>query len=224
MNNPWLNLPEYPPYVLGQDAYVINEMNYVYGGTDRQIHTRLLPEPCIGNVAAPILLLTKNPGVDAESDPYWHTREDFKVLMKKNIQQEPLDYPFIYLDPQIADSPGARWHEGKLKWLIQAASRRTAAYNICSIPFFPYHTVQFSGIPKKITEDVLPSQRYTQFLIRKAIERDAAIVITLYAAEWEKLVPELRSYVKAYKLNSQNTSISPNNSNHFADLLDIMIQ
>lgn len=130
----------------------------------------------------------------------------------------------MYLNPIIGDSPGSRWHKGKLKWLSQAASPKMVADSICSIPFFPYHTAKFAGIPKKIFEDILPSRKFTQILIRKAIDRKAIIVITLYETEWKKLVPELYSYEKTYRLNSQNTSISPNNFNHFNDLIDLLNQ
>jgi hypothetical protein len=222
MKNPWLSLPESPPYVLEQDTYVIRAMNYAYGGTDRQIQTQLLPDPYTGNIEASILLLTKNSGFDEKSDPYWHTRDAFLTLMRKNIFQEPLPYPFVYLDPQLANSPGAQWHTKRLKWLIQDSSLKKVATNICSIPYFPYHTAKFSGIPKKITDDILPSQRYTKYLIRQAMDRKAVIVITLFETEWKKLVPELESYEKTYRLNSQNTSISPDNLDQYEELVMIL--
>lgn len=223
MDNPWKNLPDAVPYVLEQDRYVIHEINYKYGDSPRKIQTQLMPEPFIGNIEAPIIILTKNPGFDKLNDPFWHTQEKLQRLARINLFQEPSDYPFYFLNPEIHHSPGAVWHREKLRTLINKTSLIKVAQNICSIPSFPYHTSQYSGIPKRISKEVLPSQRYTRFIVLMAIERNDIIVLGSGKNEWETLVPELFNYQKTYFLrNSQRPYISPGNLNQFAELLDVI--
>lgn len=221
MDNPWKNTPLESPYILEQDRYLIREMNYKYGDSLRKIQTQLLPEPFLGNIDAPIIMLTKNPGFDALNDPFWHTQERMQRLARANLLQEPSDYPFYFLNPEIQDSPGAAWHREKLRALIIRTSLLKVSQNVCSIPSFPYHTSRYSGIPKRISEDILPSQKYTRFIIRRAIERDTIIVLGSGKNEWGALVPELFNYQKTYFLsNSQRPFISPGNLDEFAELLD----
>jgi len=220
MDNPWRNLPEKAPYVLEQDRYIIREINYEYGDSPRKIQTQLFPEPFLGNIEAPIMVLTKNPGFDELNDPFWHTQERMKRLVRNNLLQEHSDYPFYFLNPEIQDSPGAVWHREKLKALIQRTSLIRVAQNVCSVPSFPYHTSKYAGIPKRISEEVLPSQRYTRFIIRRAIERNVIIVLGSGKNEWEALVPELFNYQKTYFLsNNQKPFISSGNMDHFSELL-----
>ena len=211
MRNPWVQIPLVPPYVLDEDKRVIFEMNTWYSGKDQEIQTQMLPEPYIGNPNAPIIVLTKNPGFDKKSDPYWHSRTDFLKLMRANLNQEDSDYPFGFLNPAISDSPGAKWHKKSLSKLIRYCSVKEVANKVCSIPYFPYHTAKFSSIPKRITQDILPSQLYTQYLVQQAINRGAVIVITLFETKWKELVEDLRNYPKAYPLKSQNTMLSKGN-------------
>lgn len=223
MKNPWIKLPITAPYVLDVDAYVVREMNYRYGGTESKVVLDLLPEPYIGDVEAPVIFLSKNPGVDQKSDKYWHSRPDFQNLLKDNLIQVESEYPFFHLNPAIKDAPGAAWHTSKLNRLIVETSLKTVAQNVCSIPFFPYHTAKFSGIPKSITSEPMPSQRYTAQLVREAIARGAVIVITLYETPWKKLVPELNSYKNVFTLKSQNTVISQGNCDHYDEIVDALI-
>lgn len=188
MENPWRNIPNAAPYVLNQDLFIIQEMNTRYADKPRMIQTQLLPEPFIGNIDSPIILLTKNPGFDKANDPEWHADERFKELARANLFQEPSEYPFYFLNPTIKESPGAKWHLGKLRMLLEATSIIKVAQNICSIPSFPYHTKQFIGIPKRITEEILPSQLYTRFLVLNAIVRKAIIVLGSGKNEWESLI------------------------------------
>lgn len=224
MRNPWVKTPLVPPYVLDEDEQVIFGINEWYSGKDQVIQTQLLPEPYIGNPKAPIIVLTKNPGFDKDSDPYWHTRIDFQKLMRVNLSQEDSDYPFVYFNSALSDSPGTKWHKKSLNRLIRSSSVEEVANKVCSIPYFPYHTASFSSIPKGITREILPSQSYTQYLVQQAINRGAIIVITLFEKKWKELVEDLRTYPKAYSLKSQNTMISKGNMEigEFSEILSVL--
>ena len=50
MNNPWIELPDFAPYVLRNDADIVNEFNHKVmndGKSDLKIQLDLLPEPFI---------------------------------------------------------------------------------------------------------------------------------------------------------------------------------
>lgn len=198
-------------------------MNYLYGRTPKKLQTQMLPEPFIGDINAPILILTKHPGFDEENDLIWHADERLQRLAMANLNQEKSDYPFYFLNPEIEESPGAKWHYGKLKELIQRNSLENVANNVCSIPSFPYHAGQFNGIPKSFSDNILPSQRYTRYLIREAIKRRAVIIMASGKKEWETLVPGLADYPQLYKLRSiQSQYITPGNFDEFEMLVDIL--
>lgn len=220
MENPWRSLRNSIPYVLNQDLDVIQSMNAKYVNTPRMIQTQLLPEPFIGNIEAPIIVLTKNPGFDVINDPPWHSKERFKELAMANLFQETSEYPFFFLNPEIKNSPGAEWHKDKLKALIRRTSLKKVAQTICSIPCFPYHTLNYTGLPKTISDGILPSQKYTRLLVMKAIERQAIIILGTGKNAWSSLVPELFSYQRTYFLhNHQRSFISPGNLDQFEELV-----
>lgn len=62
--NPWLALPTSAPFVLASDAPLVERFNEP-AAPPLKIETSLLPEPYVGPVDAPIVLLTLNPGVSA---------------------------------------------------------------------------------------------------------------------------------------------------------------
>ncbi len=223
MENVWRNIPAVPPYILDQDKYVIREMNYLYGGTPKKVQTQMLPEPFIGNIHAPILILTNSPGFDEENDLIWHTDERLQRLARTNLNQEDSDYPLYFLNPEIRESPGAKWHYGKLRELIFRTSLENVAANVCSIPSFPYHTSLFTGIPKKVSDEILPSQKYTRYIVREAIRRQAVIILASGKKEWETLVPGLSDYSQRYVLRSkQSQHITPGNFDEFWMLVDVL--
>ena len=61
MQNPWLSLPEAPPFVLACDHQIILNFNN-RAKTEHLIHLEFLPAPYSGNPEAKILLLNSNPG------------------------------------------------------------------------------------------------------------------------------------------------------------------
>lgn len=224
MENIWKGIPTRAPFILEEDLFVIQEMNYLYRGSAKEIQTQLLPEPFVGNINAPIIILTKNTGFDKGDDPIWHAKERFQRLALSNLYQEPSDYPLYFLHPEIKDSPGAIWHYGKMKELIRRTSLTRVADNVCSIPYFPYHTSRFSVIPKKISKEGLSSHRYTKLLIRNAIDRRAIIIMASGRRAWASLVPELDNYQKKYLLRSaQCHCITPGNLDQFEELVDALV-
>jgi hypothetical protein len=118
-----------------------------------------------------------------------------------------LDFPFYYLDPRVSKTPGARWWNDRLKWLLGVFAQGPLSRSILCVEYFPYHSRKFGwhGLP-------LESQSYGFDLVRSAIDRCAVIVIMRGEDRWRGAVDELKLYSQVFRLRSwQNVALSPNN-------------
>ncbi len=59
--NPWLHLPMTAPFVLAEDAPLVERFNLT-ASPDHRLDLTLLPEPFLGLPSAPVVLLGLNPG------------------------------------------------------------------------------------------------------------------------------------------------------------------
>ena len=184
--NPWKELPVDAPFVLAEDRSLVEQFN-ARVDEEYRLHVELLPDPFIGNPAAPIVLLNLNPGfkeddLDAHRDPY------FIRACRNNLLHTQSEYPFYYLDPCLR-SPGCHWWEGKLKQLLLAAPRQRVAQSLFCVELFPYHSEQF-----KEMRTPLPSREYSLELVRAAMRRDVLVVVMRSLEPWFVAVPELMNY------------------------------
>lgn len=193
MQNPWESLPTSKPYLLDSDKEAILNFNKS-ANENHFIHYELLPEPFIGDPNAPIILLNLNPGY-SEKDIKFHNDPYYIQISRNRLEHKASDYPFYALDPKISESPMYDWWVKKLKPLIDKAGAETVANKICCIELFPYHSKKYKQLKGNIR-----SQEYGFHLVRKAIERNALIVIMRAKKRWLKEVPELKDYceVKNY--------------------------
>jgi len=222
MKNPWeklMNQKQNDFYVLEEDAEIIKNFNeYLKGFKDSEnyrIHTEIMPAPFMGDVLnSKIVILTLNPGYDKDEDKNEYY-DYYKSYWEKQIVHEyPVpEYPLFCFEEKYVEK--SNYWKKKLYPLIQVSSVEKVAKNISIIEFFPYHSEKYRDIPKKISKDYLISQQYNFQLVRKAIERDAIIVIQRGKRLWEKAIPELIEYEnqgKLFKTNSYgNTIISKGN-------------
>jgi len=205
--NPWLELPGAAPFVLDTDRPIIDDFNYRAKGRTPayRVETSLLPEPWVGWVDAPILLLLLNPGVSDE-DLVLHQQTDFRRRVLACHRQAPSEYPNYYLDPALT-GPGARWSRRVLAFLIRDVGAASVAENVAYLEFFPYHSRRFAHHRLRV-----PSQDYTFGLLREAIRRETVIFVTRGRVVWEEVVPELAGYRRAFTTRSrQNVVITPRN-------------
>jgi hypothetical protein len=210
MENPWKNLPKTHPFVLADDFDNLNNYNKKLEGSENKdnyyLHIEEKPVPFVGNVlTAPVVLLLANPGY---SDSSKHLLKDVYYLenLEKMILHQKTEYPFFCLDPQIAI--GKEYWHSKLRLLIKEFDLKSVANSVCNIQFVPHHSKEF-----KYNEYLkLPSQEYNFYLIKKAMERNALIVITRLEKLWKESVPELNNYNHLITLkNKRQPSISPEN-------------
>lgn len=205
MNNPWKSLPREQPFVLESDKSQVllfnNKVENRY-----KIHLELLPEPYLGNPNAEIVLLSLNPGFAKDDVTFHRFDNNFKASSRINLLHGEQEYPFFFLDPKIVRVRGRRWWDRKLGRLVDLYGARTVANHVCCVEFFPYHSEKYRTIGSP-----LPSQQYTFYLVRKAIERKALIVFLRSRKRWVEAVPELASY-GFFELNSpQNAIVTRNN-------------
>lgn len=169
----------------------------------------LLPEPFLGRVGAPIVLLNLNPGFHKQ-DHLFHSSETGNALIRSNLNHLPMNYPFYLLNPQTESATGSHWWRQRLRPLIEAAGRIGIANCVLCIEYFPYHSTKYGGRLDRIT---IPSQEYTLDLVRQAMERDAFIVhMRSRNSRWFQRILQLEHYPRsAVVKNHQKPFISRGN-------------
>lgn len=160
MTNPWLQIPTTPPYQLEMDKDVIRLFNSEFRNTTHEVETSLYPEPYIGDLKAPVYVLTTNPSV-GDNDHIVHSKSEYIRYFQENILQTVVNSPFLYLNPEFKGTDGYTWWAGKIKAMIMDVGIEHLAKNICGVPFFPYHVKQYKQLPQKTYKGFLPSQKYT---------------------------------------------------------------
>lgn len=204
MDNPWRSLPGKAPFVLSEDRAAIENFN-TRADDDHRLHIDILPEPFLGRPSAEVVLLNLNPGFSEDELRYHHLDEYFRKAALANLAHVDQPFPFYFLDPSV-DSPGHKWWRKRLRLLIERFSAQKLARHLLCLEYFGYHSKSYSG-----DTPLIPSQQYNFHLLRKAIERDAVIVVMRKRAMWFQMVPELAG-ADVYSLNSsQSVYVTPNN-------------
>jgi hypothetical protein len=101
------------------------------------------------------------------------------------------------------------WWAPRLGQLVSDLGRDLLARSICSVEFFPYRSRHFAHGQVR-----LPSQGYTFSLVRKALERDALLLVTRNFQLWVSAIPELharRNEVVIELKNPRNSYFSERN-------------
>ena len=190
--NPWRNLSHTAPYVLDADRRAIDVFN-----SDAADHVRLrvetCPEPFFGTLDAPIVVLLLNPGVSRD-DRY---DDDLHATVSGATAADNHFY--------LRGSNG--WWSKLVRALSSARPDVEVSRRVLSVEFIAYRSKSFGCGHLR-----LPSQEYSFALVRRAIERKAAIVIVRGARHWFGAVPELHGYENLIGIvNPQSASLSRGN-------------
>ena len=203
--NPWQKLSKRRPFVLDEDRTLVTEFNLTASERTR-LQLDLLPEPFVGSLKAPVLLLILNPGY-AAADRDVHARVAFRAHVRTCHVQSAAQFPNYYLNPRVTGG-GARWWLRIAAPLIREFGVPIVARNVSSLEYMPYHATTFAHSGLR-----LPSQSYTFSRVRDAMNRGAVIFVGRGRDLWHSAVPGLASYRRAFRTNSaQNVTISPGNS------------
>jgi hypothetical protein len=198
-------VPDSAPFVLNSDRGIIDRFNSKAPPKTR-VETDLVPEPFVGRLDAPIVLLALNPGV-SNGDFALHGQATFRERVRACHRQAPSDWPYYYLDPEV-DGPGARWSRRVLGPLIRTVGLEVVARGVVLFEFFPYHSRAFAHGARRV-----PSQQFGFGALRQALVGAAAVFVTRGRALWEVAVPELADHPRLFRTNSvQNIVISPRNA------------
>lgn len=194
MKNPWLDLPQAPPYVLSADEAPLNAFNR---GVQRHYFydTSLLPEPYFGRFDAPVVVLNLNPGWSPE-DAQVHAQPAFAKLCRSSLGHTLKPYPFLHLRPS-ATTPGAKWWRSRTRALSEEVGFDSVALNLACVQFMPYHSIKFSR-----KRHQFESQNYGFHLVKQAMKRGAEIIIMRGKDLWFAAIPELASYPRLHQASN----------------------
>jgi hypothetical protein len=213
-DNPWHRLPDRPPFVLPEDEAVLRDFNRRAAEVHQFRTDDLLPEPFVGDPNAPVVLLGNNPGFTPEGARR-KQEPRFIARMRANLLHQATDYPFVFFAPDIHEGH-KRWWERKMGKLLYFGRERLSR-SILAVEHFPYASRRYRGGRLR-----LPSrgQDYSFFLVQKAMERKAVIVLTRGQRRWLRDVPALIKYEGLCTLNNpQTASISPGNCSRFCEVV-----
>ncbi len=216
--NPWDDLSPDEPLVLPSDRLAVEVYNERENAranprVNRLIHTNLMPEPLFGPFDAPVVVLLLNPGV-SEQDAKAHADPALRERLLANLRRdapEERQQPHVHLVADIS-YPGADWWGDAVNRLTREVidgrrlTRQRIAARLLAVQFFPYHSQTFDhGLLR------LPSQDFGFALVRRAIARNALIIMR-GAKYWLGAVPELARHPAVALLNAPiNAALTPGN-------------
>ena len=206
MDNPWLRLPEKPPFVLPEDKELVSKFN-IQHKEQNNIPVELPPEPYAGRKDAPVVLLALHPDHDPDDVKYMCDNAEFAASMQRTRAFEKQDYLFYHLNEKYPENPGLKFWKKKLKKPIHELGHRTCSQGFLLLQLFPYKTkAKING--KKLSS----SFSFTCTLLQKAIERNAIIILMYGKKEWEENIFGLSSYERYFICsNKRQPMISPGN-------------
>lgn len=207
--NPWLDLPESPPYVLPSDAGAVERFNAGLKAGQEAFKIQVdsvIPEPFVGDPrTASVVVLLLNAGYKSVDDAA-HADPAFLAALHKNLRHEPTDFPFYFLDPEFKDTPGGAWWRARLRWLIADTSLEQVAHRLACVEWFTYKSTSFK------TGCRVPSQRYGHALVADTLARGALVVPLRARKVWEQSVPALaRQRHDITTASQQSVYLSPGN-------------
>ena len=201
MINPWINM-DHSEYMVHPDDKTSFEDHNSRVTSNYKFIPFLTPEPWVGNINAPIVILLANPGATKENLAGERETNSFrKDLSIKNLSQSNQEFQHYFLNPELKDDPGGQWWNNRLSELIEETSLQAVADSIVSLETIPYHSVSFKAPKLKI-----PTQDYTYEILDAAIKRNAIIIAQRQISHWQAMVPSLKGYARVYQPNSPQSA------------------
>ena len=218
MNNPWLNFTASTDMVHPLDRESVDLYNSK-AKPEYKFLTHLAPEPWIGNLEAPLVVLLANPG--ATKDDMAGTNQKSADLINQlsilNLTHQNTEYPHFFFDPKLQGTVGHKWYAKRFSQLIRETSPQIMAKNVLSCELVPYHSFSWKK-PKQMP----PTQEFTYEIVNSAIDRGAIILIGRGKSIWMENVPKLKNYSRYFQpSSSQCAYVSRNNyKNAFSEILN----
>jgi len=207
VRNPWGQLPLESPYVLPADGPHLDAFNLYVGRRHPQYRLDLnrLPEPFGGNRQAPLVVLSRNPGITKGDRS--HLTGEWVERVRANLGPDRRGHVHLYLLPQFAKTSGGDWWRGCFKALAAGGGWGDLADRVLFVEFHGYHSQSWRALPL-----TLPSQRYSFWLVEQAMERGAVIVLMRGMRDRKIAVPGLIDYQRLVEVkNPRRSTISRGN-------------
>jgi hypothetical protein len=142
----------------------------------------------VGSTVAPVVILLANPGVGVGD-----RREQTKPAALEQIYagfREGRNAAFWPLLELFENTNAGRWWTSKTRDLAhEVGGPRELAKRLLAIEVHGYHSEKWAPPISNF-----PSQGYGFELVRRAMERDAFIIVGRAQSYWYSAVPELRRY------------------------------
>ena len=157
-----------------------------------------------------------NPGFDPKEEQagYYSLYKDWWLQQIQHVFPHS-KLPLFCLDKEYAHK--SPYWSNKLKPLTDVLGKKVVARKVAKIQYFPYHSQKFKPLYKSLLKEesfvsYLPSQHYNFWLVRKAIVRNALIIIPRSRKYWFQAIPELKNYSQVmFTKNYRNPILSKNN-------------
>ncbi len=206
MVNPWIDLPNSPPYVLPCDSRIIHEFNHPLGPNDpHRLHLDALPVPQQGFHGAPVVILGRNPGYSAEAVvEEEHDPERRALLLANLLDDQGAPHPGML--PIFADAHGGKWWRDCFRGVTRelGCSLESLAESVLAVEFHAYRSTSWTSLP--VTP---PSAWYSYQLVASSLERGAVVVVLRGLRDWQVAVPGLREHNRLIvSSNPRRSSIS----------------
>lgn len=205
---------------------------------DTRFHLGLLPIPYIGSLdQASVFILMLNPGL-SPGDYFAETEyRTYRECLVRNIHQDQRDeqYPFLFLNPELAWHPGFEYWESKLRGVAQGlAYARGCTYQealqalseeIACLELIPYHSRNF-GAPKSLITSLQSTNLILDYvhnvLLPRAYQDEVIIVTTRSAHHWA-LEEESKSVIvyKGSEARAAHLSLNSRGGQAIADRLGL---
>jgi hypothetical protein len=168
----------------------------VFNGSADATHrldTETPPEPFLGPLDAPVVVLLLNPGVDKSGK--------YAPSLANVVRAAEPQGSHFYI------GGGNSWWDRLVGQLTRDREGVNLGKSILSVEFFPYRSASFGCGHVR-----LPSQEFSFALVRQAIKRNAEIVVARGADYWIGAVPELVTGCDLIHIrNPRMASLSPRN-------------
>lgn len=196
MTNPWLNISISDTIADCDKSFLQNLPESLLS----RFEFRTLPEPFHGNPESIVYILSGNPAANA-IDLNYINQPSYEKEIVEELKHDNTDFLWLRQEESIVDSngipyPAYKWWKNRTKELRIG----TLHPNLFCIEAFPYHSKN-AGDFMKIEN--LPSNEYTDDLIRDAISKEKYIILMRCRSYWYKRIPELIGYHKILTLSSQ---------------------
>ena len=161
------------------------------GNPDYKLHLDSVPEPFWGDIVnADVFILSGNPGYgDPTIEESFIGNRDLIQKTRDNLEQTSptnLNSPnLLWLEEKELIHNGKDPHPGYDFWksMMGAILQKGKEPNICVIEYFPYHSQMISDEMKECASE-LPSSKFVDFYLEKAIKDEKWIVIARCKSEW----------------------------------------